>query len=60
MNARFEYSRYIKETSKVSEIVDKFDNLRFKVVLDDKSLSGQYLVLAFAYTDGNEEEVLRE
>ena len=60
MNARFEYSRYIKETSKVSEIVDKFDNLRFKVVLDDKSLSGQYLVLVFAYTDGNEEEVLRE
>jgi hypothetical protein len=60
MNARFEYSRYIKETSKVSEIVDKFDNLRFKVVLDDKSLPEQYLVLVFAYTDGNEEEVLRE
>ena len=60
MNARCEYSRYIKETSKVSEIVDKFDNLRFKVVLDDKSLPEQYLVLVFAYINRNEEEVLRE
>lgn len=58
MNARIDNNLYVKETSKVSEITDKFGNLRFKVILDDKILPGGYQVLVLAFGEDGEEKVV--